>query len=74
MTTVVAEAIRYAINNSFKSVNLSTWPDESKLRWRPDEVRYVDAVCVRQRPFARLAYSALQPETRARLKKVLLRG
>jgi CelD/BcsL family acetyltransferase involved in cellulose biosynthesis len=73
MTTVVAEAIKYAIENRFKSVNLSTWPDESKLRWRPEEVRYLDVVCVRPNSFARARYGLLHTDLRARLKKVLLR-
>ena len=37
MTTTVAEAIRYAIAERFRTVNLSTGNDVSKTRWRPRE-------------------------------------
>lgn len=42
MTTVVAEAIKYAIANGFRTVNLSTGRDVSKTRWSPTEVLYKD--------------------------------
>lgn len=42
MTTTVAEALKYATDSGITSVNLSTGADESKLRWRPSEVQYVD--------------------------------
>jgi CelD/BcsL family acetyltransferase involved in cellulose biosynthesis len=35
MTTVVAEAIRWAIEKGLRVVNLSTGQDVGKLRWRP---------------------------------------
>lgn len=38
MTTTVAEAIKYAISNRLRSVNLSPGRDVSKLRWGPREV------------------------------------
>ena len=38
MTTAVAESIRWAIENGFKVVNLSTGTDVSKMRWRPQQV------------------------------------
>ncbi len=40
MTTVVADAIKYAIAHGFKTVNLSTGNDLSKTRWSPTEVKY----------------------------------
>lgn len=40
MTTVVAEAIRWAIGEGCASVNLSTGADVSKTRWRPRTVAY----------------------------------
>jgi CelD/BcsL family acetyltransferase involved in cellulose biosynthesis len=40
MTTVVAEAIQYAIGEGFRMVNLSTGRDISKERWRPRPVIY----------------------------------
>jgi CelD/BcsL family acetyltransferase involved in cellulose biosynthesis len=46
MTTTVAEAIQYAIAEGFRTVNLSTGSDVSKLRWGPDETVYRDAFLV----------------------------
>ena len=40
MTTVVAEAIKFAIANGFRTVNLSTGLDVSKTRWSPIEIKY----------------------------------
>jgi CelD/BcsL family acetyltransferase involved in cellulose biosynthesis len=73
MTTVVAEAIKHAIENRMASLNLSTWPDESKLRWRPDEVRYLDVLCVRPSRLAAARYSLFHPQVRAKLKRILAR-
>ena len=42
MTTTVAEAIKYAIAEGFRSVNLSFGADVSKTRWRPREKRYAE--------------------------------
>jgi CelD/BcsL family acetyltransferase involved in cellulose biosynthesis len=38
MTTVVAEAMKYAIRAGFRAVNLSTGDDVSKTRWSPRRV------------------------------------
>jgi CelD/BcsL family acetyltransferase involved in cellulose biosynthesis len=38
MTALTAEAIRYAIAANLRRVNLSTGSDQSKLRWRPEEI------------------------------------
>lgn len=46
MTTVVAEAMRYAIAQGLRSVNLSMGKDVSKTRWRPTETLYRDALQV----------------------------
>jgi len=40
MTTTVAEAIKYAIEHGFTTVNLSTGNDVSKTRWGPREERH----------------------------------
>jgi CelD/BcsL family acetyltransferase involved in cellulose biosynthesis len=40
MTTVVADAIKYAISQGLDTVNLSTGRDVSKARWSPTEVMY----------------------------------
>jgi CelD/BcsL family acetyltransferase involved in cellulose biosynthesis len=43
MTTAVAEAIRYAIEQGFRTVNLSTGTDVSKTRWRPEQITFLSA-------------------------------
>ena len=43
MTTTVAEAIRWAIENRFTLVNLSPGRDVSKTRWDPEEIPYRQA-------------------------------
>lgn len=43
MTTVVAEAIKYAIAGGLRTVNLSPGDDVSKTRWGPREVSYQTA-------------------------------
>ena len=70
MTTAVAEALKYATTHGVRSVNLSTGADESKLRWRPRPVRYVDAVVLRPGPRARLSYQALSSRNPALLRIV----
>ena len=74
MTTVVAEALRYAIEAGITSVNLSTGGDESKLRWRPTAVDYIDACSVAGGVYSRLMHRALDPDARARLKRLATRG
>jgi CelD/BcsL family acetyltransferase involved in cellulose biosynthesis len=71
MTTVVAEAIKYAIEKRMTSVNLSTWPDESKLRWRPDELHYLDVLCVRPTRLAAIRHGLFEPQMRAKLKRII---
>jgi CelD/BcsL family acetyltransferase involved in cellulose biosynthesis len=46
MTTAVAEAIKYAIEQRFATVNLSTGNDVSKTRWNPDEFVFRQASIV----------------------------
>jgi len=43
MTTCTVEAIKWAIENGFKTINLSPGRDRSKLRWRPTEVPLIEA-------------------------------
>ncbi|HEY5958680.1 MAG TPA: GNAT family N-acetyltransferase [Polyangiaceae bacterium] len=42
MTTLLAEAIKYAIESGLTQVNLSTGRDVAKLRWGPQEILYRD--------------------------------
>jgi CelD/BcsL family acetyltransferase involved in cellulose biosynthesis len=58
MTTVVAEAIKWAIGQRFKIVNLSTGHDTSKLRWGPQAVIYRSAKQIAPAPRSQLAYRA----------------
>ncbi len=58
MTTTVAEAIRYAIGQGLKTVNLSPANDLSKSRWSPRQVDYPSAYEPRERLRSRLASSA----------------
>ena len=46
MTLLVAEIIKWAIGHRLQRVNLSTGNDQSKLRWKPDELIYSDCLQV----------------------------
>lgn len=48
MTTTLAEVIRYAIGQGFKTVNLSLTPEQSKLRWNPRLVGLHSALVQRE--------------------------
>ncbi|MBS0237568.1 MAG: GNAT family N-acetyltransferase [Proteobacteria bacterium] len=48
MTTVVVEAIKWAIDHKFRIVNLSTGADISKARWEPDVISYFGGFSVRK--------------------------
>ena len=48
MTTVVVEAIKWAIDNKFRIVNLSTGADISKARWEPEVISYSGGFSVRK--------------------------
>lgn len=54
MTSVVAEAIKYAIARGYDSVNLSTGLDVSKTRWSPEKISYASAVVPSSAPLARV--------------------
>jgi CelD/BcsL family acetyltransferase involved in cellulose biosynthesis len=65
MTTTVAEAIKYAIGEGVKSVNLSTGRDVWKQRWRPDEIAYGEALIFPARALGRAKYDAVRVAKRA---------
>jgi CelD/BcsL family acetyltransferase involved in cellulose biosynthesis len=44
MTTLMCESMKWAIRNGVQSANLSTGKDRSKLRWKPREIVYHDAM------------------------------
>jgi CelD/BcsL family acetyltransferase involved in cellulose biosynthesis len=64
MTTTLAEAIRWAIAQGVRLVNLSTGIDVSKTRWRPREVRYAEAVQIAPTLRSRMAFQALEAARR----------
>ena len=66
MTTVVAESIRWAIENGFKIVNLSTGTDVSKMRWRPQQAVFASGYQVSSAMRARLAFASLEIVRRRR--------
>jgi CelD/BcsL family acetyltransferase involved in cellulose biosynthesis len=66
MTTVVAEALRWAIEHGLKIVNLSFGKDVSKTRWRPSEVVLRYGVCLSPGPRSKLAFEAYQAVVRGK--------
>jgi CelD/BcsL family acetyltransferase involved in cellulose biosynthesis len=57
-TTVVAEALRYAIDQGLTVANLSTGTDISKTRWGARLVPFQEAIQIRPRIRSRVTYSA----------------
>lgn len=60
MTTTVAEAIRWAIDQGLSRVNLSSGSDVSKTRWRPASVSFREAVWVSPTPRGKTAWRLMQ--------------
>jgi len=58
MTTTVSEAIKYAIANGYRTVNLSPTFDLAKSRWGPRQIDYSSAYQTRPRFRSRLANMA----------------
>jgi CelD/BcsL family acetyltransferase involved in cellulose biosynthesis len=58
MTATVAEAIRSAIGEGLRFVNLSMGNDVSKTRWRPREIGYGEALQISPRGGARFWFRA----------------
>jgi CelD/BcsL family acetyltransferase involved in cellulose biosynthesis len=54
-TTVVAEAIKYAINSGLPRLHLSMGADASKARWDPEMPVFYTAVCVKPHLYSRAA-------------------
>jgi CelD/BcsL family acetyltransferase involved in cellulose biosynthesis len=70
MTTLVAEALKWSIDNGHRIVNLSTGKDVSKTRWRPEVLTHRDALVQAPRWRARVTLRASQillPRTRGML-------
>lgn len=79
MTTLLAEALQYAIAANLSTVNLSRGTDTSKTRWSPRAIEYLNASEVRNRRKSRLAHvvyrnsrsdSGIKSWLRTRLGKV----
>jgi CelD/BcsL family acetyltransferase involved in cellulose biosynthesis len=65
MTTCVAEAIKSAIGEKLRAVNLSTGEDASKLRWRPRKEVFYETLLVPGGPLGRAKYEVVSAATRA---------
>ena len=60
MTILMAEIIKWAIDNGVRQVNLSTGTDQSKLRWKPTEIIFHDATQASPTLRARLAFRVFE--------------
>ena len=58
MTVLVTEMIKWAFAHGVERINLSTGRDQSKMRWKPREVLFRDAVQVSPTMRARAAFGA----------------
>ena len=58
MNTTTAEALRYAIANGIKTVNLSLHRERSKMRWRPRQEDIYSALVNHERLSSRVASTA----------------
>jgi CelD/BcsL family acetyltransferase involved in cellulose biosynthesis len=79
MTTLVAEAIKWAIQQKLSIVNLSSGEDPSKLRWHPQEVRFAGGIQLPASVRGQLAfgiYKQVLRQTRATtpLRRLLARA
>jgi CelD/BcsL family acetyltransferase involved in cellulose biosynthesis len=66
MTVLVSEIIKWAIEHGLQRVNLSTGNDQSKLRWKPDEVIFRDAIQISPTPRGRFVFQAFKALSRIR--------
>jgi CelD/BcsL family acetyltransferase involved in cellulose biosynthesis len=72
-TTIVVEAIKYAIAEGFDEVNLSTGEDVSKTRWGPREVVYREGHIRSDRWRGQLAFEGYQMALKATDNRTLRR-
>ena len=76
MTVLVAEMFKWALAHGVERTNLSTGHDQSKMRWKPREVLFRDAVQVSPALRARAAFGlfrAYEALGGTRLKATVLR-
>jgi CelD/BcsL family acetyltransferase involved in cellulose biosynthesis len=72
MTVLMAEMIKWAFARGLERVNLSTGHDQSKVRWKPREVMFHDAVQVSPTRRTRMTFGAFlgyEALSRARARK-----
>jgi CelD/BcsL family acetyltransferase involved in cellulose biosynthesis len=74
MTTAVAEAIKYAIEQRFTTVNLSTGSDVSKTRWSPAEIVFRQAYIVSPSRRGEFIHEVYQRVRKAVSESASLRG
>lgn len=74
MTTAVAEAIKYAIEQRFTTVNLSTGSDVSKTRWSPAEIVFRQAYIVSPSRRGEFIHGVYQRARKAVSESASLRG
>ena len=60
MTVLMTEMIKWAFAHRVERINLSTGHDQSKVRWKPRELLFHDAVQVSPTRWARVAFGAFQ--------------
>jgi CelD/BcsL family acetyltransferase involved in cellulose biosynthesis len=73
MTTCVAEAIKCAIGEQLRWVNLSTGADESKLRWHPQQVAFHDGLFIARATIGRAKYEVVRAASRAIMQPTVRR-
>lgn len=73
MTTLVTEAIKYAIERQLKTVNLSAGTDVSKTRWGAHEVPFAEALQLRSRARSQLASKLYQSAKSANTNHPIVR-
>lgn len=73
MTTLVAETMKWAIQQGYRRVNLSVGEDVSKTRWGPLEVRYHEVQCVRNAGW-RIAVARSMNALRTARRKLRAKG
>jgi CelD/BcsL family acetyltransferase involved in cellulose biosynthesis len=73
MTTCVAEAIKYAIGERLRSVNLSTGEDVSKLRWHPQQIAFHEGFFIARGAIGRVKYEAVRATSRAIMQPTVRR-
>lgn len=71
MTVLMAETIQWALARGMREINFSTGDDQSKRRWKPEEVLLHEAVLISPSPRVRAAFGAYQraADLRAKLRR-----